>query len=579
MMHSLSKIFVQRKQSKKMDTQPSTPKLVRRNAAKNFEYTPSPLTSSTPFTSSSSAHRTRSLDLPHGLGRGSFRVEGNDGELDSVYQRLGLSGPEDFEIPKEAWEFMKNRSSSDVVQGTKKGLFDFDEPEEPEKQETQEFVVSSPHRLGEKVQTSDVIEADSGVNDQKLLEGAVPDLGGNGASAVGNGGGIKGDRPSLLTPPPAMSLPVLDDGCSTWDLLKGLAPDGDRDYHFSCPYLSDKEEEGDRENAHSEGLNEARIGETVILSGSCSFTTTNDDDSSSTTTEPVSIISPNGPNIGWRVTITHWEKGAPLGRGSFGAVFEGISSEGFFFAVKEVSLVEQGNQAMQGIYQLEQEIELLSQFEHENIVRYFGTDKDDLKLYIFLELVTQGSLASLYHKYHLRDSHVSAYTRQILLGLKYLHDRNVVHRDIKCANILVASNGMIKLADFGLAKATRLNDLKSCKGTPFWMAPEVVYNRNQGYGLAADIWSLGCTVLEMLIGHVPYYPLEPYQALFRIGKGELPPIPDTLSKDARDLIQQCLKVNPNDRPTAAELLEHPFVRRTLHTPSGSESPMMLGRSF
>ncbi|KAK2983712.1 hypothetical protein RJ640_002239 [Escallonia rubra] len=148
-------------------------------------------------------------------------------------------------------------------------------------------------------------------------------------------------------------------------------------------------------------------------------------------------------------------------------------SDGFFFAMKEVSLLDQGDQGRQSIYQLEQEIALLSQFEHENIVQYYGTDKDDAKLYIFLELVTKGSLLSLYRKYTLRDSQVSAYTRQILHGLKYLHDRDVVHRDIKCANILVDANGSVKLADFGLAKATKLNDVKSCKGTAFWMAPEV----------------------------------------------------------------------------------------------------------
>ncbi|XP_031251072.1 mitogen-activated protein kinase kinase kinase 1-like [Pistacia vera] len=103
-------------------------------------------------------------------------------------------------------------------------------------------------------------------------------------------------------------------------------------------------------------------------------------------------------------------------------------SDGFFFAVKEVSLLDQGNQGKQSILQLQQEISLLSWFEHENIVQYFGTDKDDKMLYIFLELVTKGSLANLYQKYNLRDSQVSAYTRQILSGLKYLHEQNVVHR-------------------------------------------------------------------------------------------------------------------------------------------------------
>uniref|UniRef100_A0A2P2KAV5 Mitogen-activated protein kinase kinase kinase n=2 Tax=Rhizophora mucronata TaxID=61149 RepID=A0A2P2KAV5_RHIMU len=97
------------------------------------------------------------------------------------------------------------------------------------------------------------------------------------------------------------------------------------------------------------------------------------------------------------------------------------------------------------------------------------------------------------------------------------------------------------------------------------MAPEVVNSKNHGYGLAADIWSLGCTVLEMLTGQPPYSHLEGMQALFRIGRGDPPPVPDSLSTDARDFIFRCLQVNPCYRPTAAQLLDHPFVRRSLQT--------------
>ncbi|KAL0323365.1 UNVERIFIED_CONTAM: Mitogen-activated protein kinase kinase kinase [Sesamum angustifolium] len=275
--------------------------------------------------------------------------------------------------------------------------------------------------------------------------------------------------------------------------------------------------------------------------------------------------------------------------------------DGFFFAVKEVSLLDQGDEGKQRIVQLEQEIALLSQFQHENIVRYYGTNKDESHLYIFLELVTKGSLLSLYQKYELRVPQISAYTRQILHGLKYLHDRGVIHRDIKCANILVHTNGLVKLADFGLAKATKLNDVNSCKGTAFWMAPEVV--RSQWYGPAADIWSLGCTVLEMLTRRFPYSHLECYldvtvpkyldivhcqniwqrnphmAALFRIGKGERPLIPDSLSSDARISYLNVYKFDPSLRPTAAQLMDHPFVKRPLPSSSGTMSPHLLGRQI
>ncbi|KAF2320167.1 hypothetical protein GH714_024859 [Hevea brasiliensis] len=302
--------------------------------------------------------------------------------------------------------------------------------------------------------------------------------------------------------------------------------------------------------ATASSLFEGRILEKEVLSEGCSSPSNNTDDhnaagndrgdyKSLTVMEPVYSISPNGK---FRRSISSWQKGKLLGSGSFGTVYEGFTDDGFFFAVREVSLLDQGSQGKQSILQLEQEISLLRKFEHENIIQYLGTDKDESKLYIFLELATKGSLAKLYQKYHLRDSQVSAYTRQILSGLKYLHDQDVVHRDIKCANILVDANGSVKLADFGLAKATKLKDVKSSKGTPYWMAPEVVNLKNRGYGLAADIWSLGCTVLEMLTGRPPYSHLEGVQALFRIGRGQPPLVPDSLSKDAQDFIFKCLQL-------------------------------------
>ncbi|KAI7979239.1 Mitogen-activated protein kinase kinase kinase 9, partial [Camellia lanceoleosa] len=190
------------------------------------------------------------------------------------------------------------------------------------------------------------------------------------------------------------------------------------------------------------------------------------------------------------------------------------TSGGIFIAVKEVSLLDQGDQGRQA-FPSRQEIALLSRFEHENIVRYYGTDKDESNLYIFLELVTKVPL-SLY-------------------------------------------------------QATKLNDIKSCKGTPYWMAPEVVKRNDQGYGLPADIWSLGCTVLEMLTRQIPYM-----QACSRL-EGVCHHLFLILFLEMRDFIFRCLQVNPNDRPTAADLLDHPYVRRPLPSSSGSSSPYNFGR--
>ncbi|KDO46170.1 hypothetical protein CISIN_1g032711mg [Citrus sinensis] len=104
------------------------------------------------------------------------------------------------------------------------------------------------------------------------------------------------------------------------------------------------------------------------------------------------------------------------------------------------------------------------------------------------------------------------------------------------------------------------------------LTDQVVNSKNGGYGLPADIWSVGCTVLEMLTRCRPYFGVEWVQALFKIARGELPPIPDSVSRDARDFILKCLQVNPNDRPTAAQLMEHPFVKRPLPTSWGLPTP-------
>ncbi|XP_068314083.1 mitogen-activated protein kinase kinase kinase 1-like [Pyrus communis] len=567
-MHHIPRFFSHSKGTKAMDPKKNRrkPRLERRNAGKHFDYDAASMSSSLDDSSSSASLHTRSFDLD----RTSFRVEGNEGDMERIYKTLGL-GPDDFSISEEDWVARKIRSTSDVLPMSR--LYGLDSLDSPKPDELREEVAE----LSDRVRAVTVAATELTLADSPVPSGGYYADAAAAATSVSAGVsiGIKGVRPPVLRPPPSMRVPVIDDGCSTWDILRDFAPEGAGNAvgkrlgsSSAASSCSDEEEEGE---VGEEGAVEGEIRETVPVSEGCSFTTSNDDDSSSTTTvSPNERISPNGR---LKLIITHWEKGDLLGSGSFGSVYEAISDGGSFIAVKEVSLLDKGSQGKQRVYQLEQEIALLSQFEHHNIVQYYGTQRDESNLYIFLELVAKGSLQKLYQTYHLTDSHVSEYTRQILHGLKYLHDRKVVHRDIKCANILVHANGSVKLADFGLAKTIQnMNDIKSCQGTAFWMAPEVVNRKSQGYGLPADIWSLGCTVLEMLTGRVPYSNLEWMQALFKIGKGEPPQVPDSLSKDAQDFIDRCLQVDPNKRPSAALLLTHPFLKRPLPTSSGSASP-------
>ncbi|XP_048334926.2 mitogen-activated protein kinase kinase kinase 3 isoform X1 [Ziziphus jujuba] len=262
-------------------------------------------------------------------------------------------------------------------------------------------------------------------------------------------------------------------------------------------------------------------------------------------------------------TVSKWKKGKLLGRGSFGHVYVGFNSEsGQMCAIKEVRLVSDDQTSKESLKQLHQEIYLLSQLSHPNIVRYYGSELAEDTLSVYLEYVSGGSIHKLLQEYgSFKEPVIQNYTRQITSGLAYLHGRNTVHRDIKGANILVDPNGEVKLADFGMAKhITNCSSMLSFKGSPYWMAPEVVMNTN-GYSLAVDIWSLGCTILEMATSKPPWSQYEGVAAIFKIGNSkDIPEIPDYLSYDAKDFVRLCLQREPLSRPTASQLLDHPFIR-------------------
>ncbi|PON44174.1 Serine/threonine protein kinase [Trema orientale] len=289
---------------------------------------------------------------------------------------------------------------------------------------------------------------------------------------------------------------------------------------------------------------------------------------------------------------SRWKKGKLLGRGTFGHVYVGFNSEnGDMCAMKEVTLFSDDAKSKESAKQLMQEISLLSRLRHQNIVQYYGSETVGDKLYIYLEYVSGGSIYKLLQDYgQFGELAIRSYTQQILSGLAYLHTKNTLHRDIKGANILVDPNGRVKLADFGMAKhITGQSCPLSFKGSPYWMAPEVIKNSN-GCNLAVDIWSLGCTVLEMATTKPPwsqYEGVSTVAAMFKIGNSkELPAIPDHLSQDGKDFVWQCLQRNPLHRPSAAQLLEHPFVKyaapleRPILSPKSSDlSPSITSKAL
>ncbi|XP_031483333.1 mitogen-activated protein kinase kinase kinase 5-like isoform X2 [Nymphaea colorata] len=263
-----------------------------------------------------------------------------------------------------------------------------------------------------------------------------------------------------------------------------------------------------------------------------------------------------------------WQKKHLIGSGTYGRVYFALNSQtGATCAMKEVTLIPDDPKSSECIKQLEQEINTLTQLKHQNIVQYYGSEIVDDSFYIYIQYFPRGSIIKVIQEWGgaLPEQVVRSFTRHILSGLAYLHRENVVHRDIKGANLLVDTDGIVKLADFGVAKPLKGEILpQSMKGSPYWMAPEVLMQKETGYDLAVDIWSLGCTIIEMVTGKPPWGDLNWAAAMFKVTRNETPHIPDNLSLEGKDFLCRCLQVNPTDRATAVELLGHSFVGGSLH---------------
>ncbi|XP_022323377.1 mitogen-activated protein kinase kinase kinase 2-like [Crassostrea virginica] len=261
----------------------------------------------------------------------------------------------------------------------------------------------------------------------------------------------------------------------------------------------------------------------------------------------------------------NWKAGALLGSGAFGEVYVCHDKDtGRDLAMKVVRLEQMNAETSKEVRALENEIHLLRNFEHERIVSYFGCAQDKQSLYIFMEYLPGGSIKDEITKYGSLTENVSRkYTKQMLEGLAYLHKNVIVHRDIKGANILRDGNGNIKLGDFGASKRLQTivsaTGLHSVVGTPYWMAPEVI--NGEGYGRKADIWSVGCTIVEMLTTKPPWAEFESMAALYKIAMEKRPhfTLPNHISELCHDVLSKAFDRNPSTRPTAIDLLGHRWI--------------------
>ncbi|XP_078701132.1 mitogen-activated protein kinase kinase kinase 2-like isoform X18 [Branchiostoma floridae x Branchiostoma belcheri] len=270
-----------------------------------------------------------------------------------------------------------------------------------------------------------------------------------------------------------------------------------------------------------------------------------------------SATSPRAP--------TNWRQGKLLGQGAFGQVYLCYDADtGRELALKQVHLDPKNVEASkQEVKALECEIQLLKNLQHERIVQYYGCIQDENRLCIFMEYMPGGSVKDQIRQYGALTENVTRkYTRQILEGILYLHSNMIVHRDIKGANILRDSSGNVKLGDFGASKRIQTicsaTGMRTVTGTPYWMSPEVI--NGEGYGRKADIWSIGCTVVEMLTEKPPWFDYEPMAAIFKIAtQPTIPKLPAGVSDCAHDFLRIIFQKDHRQRASAQELLEHSFV--------------------
>ncbi|KAJ6581497.1 hypothetical protein B0H19DRAFT_927936 [Mycena capillaripes] len=257
---------------------------------------------------------------------------------------------------------------------------------------------------------------------------------------------------------------------------------------------------------------------------------------------------------------THFQLGNCIGRGQFGSVYRALNlNTGQMVAVKRIRL--EGLKEDE-VTTLMREVDLVKSLSHPSIVKYEGMARDQDTLSIVLEYAENGSLGQTLKAFgKLNERLVASYVVKILEGLHYLHSSDVVHCDLKAANILTTKNGNVKLSDFGVSLNLRAVEREQdVAGTPNWMAPEVI--ELKGASPKSDIWSLACTVVELLTGRPPYAEIaNSMSVMFRIVEDDMPPLPEGCSPLLEDFLTQCFNKDPIKRPSAELLCEHQWLKK------------------
>nr|XP_027784741.2 serine/threonine-protein kinase Nek5 isoform X1 [Marmota flaviventris] len=254
-----------------------------------------------------------------------------------------------------------------------------------------------------------------------------------------------------------------------------------------------------------------------------------------------------------------------IGEGAFGKAYlakEKLDSK--HCVIKEINFAKMPIQDKEAS---KKEVILLAKMKHPNIVTFFSSFQENSRLFIVMEYCDGGDLAKRILRQRgvlFSEDQILGWFIQISLGLKHIHDRKILHRDIKSQNIFLSKNGMVaKLGDFGIARVLNnsMELARTCVGTPYYLSPEIC--QSKPYNNKTDIWSLGCVLYELCTLKHPFEGSNLHQLVLKICQAHFAPISPRFSRDLRSLIPQLFKVSPRDRPSINSILKRPFLENLI----------------
>lgn len=249
-----------------------------------------------------------------------------------------------------------------------------------------------------------------------------------------------------------------------------------------------------------------------------------------------------------------------IGEGAFGkAILVKRKDVARQYVIKEINITKMSPKERE---ESRKEVAVLAQLKHPNIVCYIESFEEKGSLYIVMNFCAGGDLYARINERRgvpFQEEQILDWFVQLCLAIKHIHDRKILHRDIKSQNIFLTNSGTVQLGDFGIAKV--LNSTAqlahTCIGTPYYLSPEIV--ENMPYNNKSDIWSMGCVLYELTTLKHAFEAGNMKNLVLKIIRGSYPPISPQFSYDLRGLIAQLFKRNPRDRPTVNAILKKNFI--------------------